>query len=508
MRRVAILAAALALGGCAVGPHYREPVAAPATAAPLLTGATPGRDPAGELPPHWWSLYDDAALDALVAEALAHNSDLRVAAANLERAQAVLREQRGALLPTTTLTTAAVYGRGGAGQGLNTNAVIGSAAGGTTIQPPSTGGRTEWVYRGGGTFAYEVDLFGRVRRSLQAARADLAATEATRDATRVTVAAATTQAYLDACAIGRQIDVAQSSLKIVGESYAITKRQLELGAVSDYEVSRVGVLVEQTRALVPQLQGLRAAALTDLTVLLGRPATQVPDAAALCRTVPVLKAPIPVGDGAALLRRRPDVRAAERSLAGDVARVGVATAALFPSITLGGALNATGINFDTATSRTGVSFGLGPLISWNFPNLIAARARMQQAGADARASLASFDGTVLTALGEAEKALSNYQAELARNAALAQAQAASQRAYELSGARLKYGALSQLEQIDVQRDLISAQAALAASDATLVANQVAVFRALGGGWQDAPAIDPAPRAIEGTAGLKLKAPQP
>jgi NodT family efflux transporter outer membrane factor (OMF) lipoprotein len=519
MRKLGSLLALTALSGCAVGPRYKTPGETTVAAGPFRS-TSQAVDTSSQMPARWWSLYNDPNLDALVEEALQHNSDLRVAAANLERARAVLTGARSALLPTTLENAAVIRGRGGAAaiSGTNTNngGTSGGAANptgvaggstGTTITPPSTGGLTETVYRGGFTFSYEVDLFGRVRRSIQAARRDVEATEATRDATRVTVAAATTQAYLNACAIGRQLDVANASIQLTNESFQLTRRQLQLGAVSEYELSRVGVLLEQTRAQVPLLEGQRASALYDLTTLLGRPASDVPNVASSCRRVPTLSAPLPVGDGAAMLRRRPDVREAERTLSADVARVGVATAELFPTISLGGAINATGTGLKSATSRSGVSFGFGPLISWFFPNIIAARARIQEAGAQARASLARFDGVVLTALGEAEKALANYDSEIRRNQALASAQAASQRAYELSGVRVRYGTLSQLEQLDVQRDLIATQAQLAASDATLVANQVTVFRALGGGWQDAPAIDPAPRAIQGTGGIKLKKPQ-
>lgn len=517
MKKLSALSLTLLTGACTVGPHYHEPAATPASGAPFRTTGA-GLDPAAELPPRWWSLYSDPALDALVEEALSHNSDLRVAAANLERAQAVLREQSASLLPVTTENAAVVRGRGSTTTAAGTNTANGAAGAGvgtvpagsltgTTITPPVTNGVTETVQRYGATFSYEVDLFGRVRSLIRSARADVAASEATRDATRVTIAASTTQAYLDACALGRELDVANQNVDVVQKSFTLTQKQKQLGSVSDYELSRVGVLLQQTRAAVPQLEGLRAAALYDLTMLLGRPANQVPDVAASCHAVPRLTRPVPVGDGVALFRRRPDVRAAERTLAGDVASVDVATAELFPTISLGGAINASGTSFKSATARSGFSWGFGPLISWNFPNLLAARARVQEAGAQARASLAKFDGTVLTALNEAEKALANYDAELRRNAALLEAQNASQRAYQLSGVRVRYGSISQLEQLDVQRDLISTQTALAASDATLAENQVAVFRALGGGWQDAPAIDPRPTAIDSSGGLKLKAPQ-
>ncbi|WP_420140847.1 efflux transporter outer membrane subunit [Sphingomonas sp.] len=489
MRRIAtVVMAAAALGGCAVGPDYRRPTPAPATIGPFTT-ENPAAEPAAPLPPRWWSLYADPALDALVEEALAHNSDLRVAAANLERAQGVLSQARGVLFPSTQITAGVNRARGVVAQ--NGGGAGGGGAGGGV----NVGTDTRTIYRGGVQLSYEVDLFGRVRRTLEAARADVAAAEATRDATRVTVAAAVTQAYFDVCLLAVRVDVQRESTALVEESFDLTRRQVSLGAGSDFELSRVGVLVQQTRAQAEQLEGLRNQALADLTVLLGRPASQAPEAARTCRAEPRLTRPIPVGDGAALLARRPDVRAAERTLAADTARIGVATADLFPTISLGGSVNAIGTSLSNATSRQGVSFGIGPLINWFFPNIIAARGRIEQAGAQARASLAQFDGTVLTALGEVERSLAGYDAEIKRNAALAEAVRNSERAYELTGVRLRYGAISQLEQIDVQRDVISARAALAESDAALGQAQVTLFRALGGGWQEAPAIDERPRAL-------------
>ena len=466
------LAALLPLSGCAVGPNYRVRPPVPAAAGSFQTGL--GADPAGAPPTRWWSLYADPALDGLVEEALQHNADLRVAAANLERARAVLGEERAALLPSTQLSGGATYQR---------NA--------------GTGGKAKTIYSGGADLSYEVDLFGRIRRSIEAARADVAATEATRDAVRVTVAAATAQDYVDACLLGVRVDVANRSLQLVSESLAGVERQVSLGVGSSYEVSRQRVLVEQTRAAAVQLDGLRAQALYDLTTLLGRPATQVPPVALACRTAPRLTRPVPIGNGAALIARRPDIREAERILAADTARIGVATADLFPTITLGGNVSAAGTSIGQALSRSGVSFSVGPFISWFFPNIAVARARVRQASAQARASLASFDRAVLTALGEVQRALAAYDGEIRRNQALSDAVASSRRAFELGQVRVRYGSISQLELLDVQRDLITSESNLALSDATLGDDQIALFRALGGGWQDAPAIDPAPRALAG-----------
>ena len=256
---------------------------------------------------------------------------------------------------------------------------------------------------------------------------------------------------------------------------------------------------EQQRAAISTLDGLRAQSLYDLTRLLGRPATDVPPAALACRTAPKLARPIPIGDGAAMIRRRPDIRSAERALAADTARIGVATADLFPTVTLGGNITAAGTGLKSATSRQGVSFGVGPGLTWFFPNIAAARARVREASAQTRADLASFDGTVITSLSEVEKALAGYDSEIRRNQSLVAAVENSQRAYQIALARVRLGSISQLELIDVQRDLVTTQSDLAESDAAVGDDQVALFRALGGGWQDAPAIDPTPRAVAGTA---------
>lgn len=511
MKRGISVAALLPLAACAVGPNYRAPTPRPAATAPLAT--TQATDASDTLPDRWWSLYADPVLDALVEEALTHNSDVRVAAANLELAQAVLSEARGALLPTTQVTGGITYGRGtvgqtgigtavgnnggiGTGTGSGTGGGTGTGGSGTSTGTATTTNNTRTIYRGGFQLSYEVDLFGRIRRSLEAARADVAAAEADRDAARVTIAAATTQAYFDTCLLGVRIDVARNSLRLVSQSYDITRRQVQLGAGSDYDIARIGVLVEQTRAQAAQLEGLRGQALADLTRLLGRPAGDPAPAAVACRAGPRLTRPIPTGDGARLLARRPDVRAAERRLGADTARIGVATADLFPTVSLGGSVNAVGTGINSATSRRGLSFGIGPLISWFFPNIVAARARIAQADATARASLARFDGTVVTALSEVQAALAVYDAEINRNRALSAAVANSRRAYDLSNVRVRYGSISQLEQIDVQRDLVATEAALAESDATLGQAQVTLFRALGGGWQDARPSDPRPTAVE------------
>jgi outer membrane protein TolC len=199
----------------------------------------------------------------------------------------------------------------------------------------------------------------------------------------------------------------------------------------------------------------------------------------------VIATPFPVGDGAALLKRRPDLREAERHLAAASARVGVATAELYPSVVLGGSVNwlSTSGSLASLGNEYAVAWGIGPLISWHFPNMAVSRAKLAQAQADSAAALASFDASVLSALKETEQALTLYGAEWDRHRALQQAREQHARAFDLAELNYKAGALDFLDVLDAERELVTTDAALAASTEQISSDQIAVFKALGGGWQ-------------------------
>jgi outer membrane protein TolC len=194
--------------------------------------------------------------------------------------------------------------------------------------------------------------------------------------------------------------------------------------------------------------------------------------------------PIPVGDGQALLARRPDVREAERKLAADTARIGVATADLYPRISLGGSGNF--FRNDQVRGSDSFSFSVGPLISWSFPSIAVGRARIAQAEATTQASLATFDGVVLTALKEVEQALSTYAAETERNARLQEAVTHADAGYHLADQRYRAGEIALLELLDAQNDLVTARAALASSNQQLGSLRIDLFKALGSGWAEQP----------------------
>ncbi len=474
--RAPALAAVLALmAGCSLGPSYQAPPAPAGAQAPLVALDAALETPQA-LPDAWWRLYDDPRLDDVLTAAFAANADLAAAQANLATAAAFLRAARAARYPETGLIAAGTYGRDPA-----------------TDEILELGGRAPtdtWVLKDFLEVSYEVDLFGRVRRSVEAAGASAGAALAARDALKVTIAAETTRAYAQICSLGEQIAVARHSLAVVEREQEITAHREAAGAGSRFDLVRAQGLVAQARAAIAPLEGQRRASLFQLAALLGRTPSQAPLALMDCTVPPRLTSPMPVGDGAMLLRRRPDIRQAERNLAAATARIGVATADLYPRIQLAGFYGGAAANLKDLSSEPGLAWGLGPSVSWNFPNQAGARARIRQAEASARAALAAFDSVVLTALKETEQSLATYSAETGRRQSLGDARGHAHAAFDMAHESFLAGSISNLELLTTEQTLIAADAALAASDAALVQDQIAVFKALGGGWQPDPGAVP------------------
>lgn len=470
------LAAALALtlGACAaVGPDYRVPDTAransPAARQPFVGAAHPSVAQA-EVPDGWWRLYDDPRLDDLVTRALRANADLRVAAANLARADALVGEAESAHAPRAGASAAAERG---------------AMSGEEHLLPYAL--PADNVADIGVKVSYQVDLVGRLKRASEAAHADAEAGQAALDLARVSVAADVVRAYVDICSAGRQQEVARRTLDVQARSLDVTRRLAKAGRGSALDITRAQALLDQSRAALPLLEAQRAAGLYRLAVLTGRPPSEAPAEVATCAVVPRLTTPVPVGDGAALLKRRPDVRQAERALAGATARIGVATSALYPTVTLGLSTGSSGLIGDLGQAQTN-KWSIGGLISWTLPGG-GEYARIRQADASADAALARFDGTVLSALRETETALSVYAHELDRNAALRAARDQAAIAQGQAARLYKAGRSPFLSGLDAQRTLTQAEAALASSDGQVATDQVNLFLALGGGWRDAPPVE-------------------
>ncbi|EGD60526.1 RND efflux system, outer membrane lipoprotein, NodT family [Novosphingobium nitrogenifigens DSM 19370] len=466
---IGLLLATTLLAGCAVGPDYHASRPAPAAAAPFRGAALDtGTGPAFAAAPveeRWWSLYKDPMLDRLVEDALAANTDLRVAAARVDRARALLRDAHAAQLPTTGIDVSAQRERV------------------PSIQTIPGLPRERWAYDGGLSLSYEVDLFGRVRRGIEAARGDAQAAQADADAMRLAVIADTVRAYFDVTTSAERVKVAEETVALLDRSIRITGARVDVGRSDRLDLIRVTALRDQQAATIPSLKADREAALLRLATLTGRAPQELPADVGTRTETPHLAQPIPVGDGAALLARRPDVRAAERRLAADTARIGVAVSDLYPRISLGGSGGFSSLGAMDVLGAGASRWAVGPLISWAFPNQAAVRARIGAAKADAKASLATFDGTVLTALEETERALSAYARAEERVETLARARDEAERAARISLARQREGQIDFLTVLDAERTLAGAEADLVAARRAGAFAQVDVFRALGGGWQ-------------------------
>ncbi|KAF1005995.1 MAG: Multidrug/solvent efflux pump outer membrane protein MepC [Luteibacter sp.] len=461
MRYLLLAGIALGLVGCAVGPDDTRPsIPASAKGAFATSHAVDSADPVDD----WWRLYRDPVLDRLIEDALAANTDVRVAVARLGRARASVREAASAERPTATLDASATYGRTSA-----VDTIPGNARQGRRIDL-------------GLDVAYEVDMFGRVSRRVEAARDEAAASAADVDATRIAVVAETTRAYADAASALARLQIEQADVDLLDRSVAIMTRRADIGLTTPLEASRTAALRDQRRAEAASIEAERQAALFRLATLTGRAPADLPAIAAE-RSLPlVLDQSIPVGDGARLLARRPDVHAAERRLAATTSRIGVATADLYPRISLGGSLGSTGGGTGDLFGTGPLRWMLGPLITWDI-NRAAVRARIAEAQADQQEALAMFDRTVLRALEETETALSGYAYTLERQEALRTALDHARRAAEITRAQRREGQVDTLAALDAERTLVLAQADLALVTARVSDAQIDVFRALGGRWQ-------------------------
>ena len=466
-----LVAPAMFLGlvaGCTVGPNYHPAPTPPGSQAPLVS-VSASAETAAEPPDDWWRLYHDPTLDQLLDEAFRANTDLRVAEANLQASRAVLEGARDARFPQTNAEVTAIRGR--------------DAITDEILALTGRSSQNIWVDEAVLSVGYELDYLGRVRRSIEAARADTDAVLAAHDSVKITVAAETARAYAQICALGEELEVARRSADIVGREADITVRRNEAGAGSEFDVVRSQGLVAQVRASIPPLEGQRRSALFQLAALLGRTPSMAPAEVTTCVTPPHLTNLIPVGDGATLLKRRPDVRQADRRMAAATARIGVATADLYPKVTLKGLYGVVTAELNQFTAPNSRTWGLGPSITWTFPNMAGPRARVRAAKASAAAALAGFDSVVLQALKETEQALATYGSELDRRQALSEAQAKAHRAFDMAHDQFLAGSLSNLDLLTTEQSLVAADAAVASSDAALIQDQIAVFRALGGGWR-------------------------
>ncbi|MBS9759550.1 efflux transporter outer membrane subunit [Pseudomonas mosselii] len=451
---------ALALAACAVGPDYKTPDTAPAK---LDSGLEAKAFDRSRFESVWWKQFDDPVLNQLVQASLDGNRDLRVAFARLKAARSIREDVSNDQIPVVTSRASSDLGKG---------------------QVP---GQTERRvnserYDLGLDMAWELDLFGRIQRQIEASEAQEAAAEADLQQLQVSLIAELVDAYGQLRGAQLREQIAVANLKTQQQSRDITVTLRDTGVGNELDVVRADARLAGVEATVPQLQAAQVRAKNRIATLLG----QRPDALSVDlapKALPAIAKALPVGDPGELLRRRPDIRSAERQLAAATANVGVATADLFPRVSLSGFLGFTAARGSQIGSSAANAWALGPSITWAAFDLGSVRARLRGAKADAEGALANYEQQVLLALEESSNAFSDYGKRQQRLLALMRQSDASRKAAELASVRYREGTVDYLVLLDAERERLSAEDAQAQGEVELYSGIVAIYKALGGGWQ-------------------------
>ncbi len=480
----------LALAGCAVGPDYHPPEPAmPAGWQEMSSGVVQGP---GDLT-RWWTLLGDPTLDQLVSEAVKGNLPLREAVARVDESRARYRVARSALFPLLD-TNSSVTG--------NLASQNGPTFSGDTTDAPRLGVTPQVYghYTVGLAASWELDVFGRVRRSVESATAVEEATEDDRRNVLVVLCADVAQSYVSVRTIQQRLAVTQQNLSSQEGIFKLTQTRFELGLASGLDVAQASQVLASTRTLIPPLELALTIELNRLSVLLGQQPGALRDRLADSAPIPHPPETIAVGLPVNLLRQRPDIRRAERDLAAATAQIGVSVGDLYPRFVLLGtfAFDSTQVaNLFEGPSR---AFTVGPAMVWNVFDAGRLRAQLNAAEAVTAQALARYEQQLLVGLQDVENALAAYGHTREERGAVADAVAASSQSLDLATLLYKDGAVDFQNVLDAQRTLLLFEEQLASVDGDVVRSVVQLYLALGGGWDpESPADTEAPKVAVATA---------
>ena len=463
-----VLALAL-LGGCAVGPNYRQPKTdVPAKWSAPVAGGETNLDSSITT---WWKNFKDPHLDSLVERAVKANHDLRIAGARVREARGLYRIAWSQLGPTIDAGSSYVRQR------LSQNQpIMGS------MNLPSDLFEND-VYQAGFDASWEIDVFGGKRRGIEAGKAEVTAAEYGRRNVLVTLLGEVARNYVETRGFQRRLEIAKRNLKTQEESLAIAQDRFKNGLTSDLDVQQASALLANTRAALPMLETGIQASIHRLGVLLGQPPGTLLTELSKPEPIPAGPSKVPAGLPADLLRRRPDIQQAERQLAASMARIGVATADLFPKFYLTGLAGLQSISASDFFAPASKLSSVGPTVQWkifdtgrSWSNIRVQNARQEQ-------SLASYEKTVLTAFEEVENSLVAHAKEKSRRSSLDDAVKSSQNSLHLAQQLYTNGLAGFINVLDAERSLFQAENAFAQSDQAVTQHLISLYKALGGGWE-------------------------
>jgi len=460
-----LVSVTLLLGGCAVGPDYSPPeIDAPVAWSQDLTNTS--ADGPGQLQA-WWQIFEDPILEDLIVQAGSSNLNLRIAAARIEEAQALRTIARSGYAPQVEAGATAQYRR--------------SSEATTPILPPDVGRETGF-YSVGASAAWELDVWGRVKRSVESATAGLEASEEDYRDTLVILYGQVATTYIEARALQQRIRYAKQNADAQRETLQLTRNLNSAGLVGDLDVSQAQLNLSRTESMIPTFQAALTATVNLLAVLLG----QSPGALQLLieseQPIPSPPDVVAVGLPVDLLRQRPDLRRAERLLAAQTALIGVAQADLYPSLSLPGTLSFQA--FDPGNlNGSSLAYAFGPTLRWNLFSGGRIRSQIKVEEIRTQQALLAYEQTILLALAEVENNMAAFAKERDRLTMVTDARDAARRSVELVKELYQNGLTHFQNVLDMERSLAVEEDNLAVSRGFLANDVVALYRALGGGWQ-------------------------
>ncbi|MGF7155599.1 efflux transporter outer membrane subunit [Novosphingobium gossypii] len=470
--------AAGTLAGCTVGPNYAgPPKSASGTVAPGFVRADAEATTSAPPVAEWWKTLGDARLDALIVQALAGNNDVQASEARLRQARAALGEQRANQAPKANVS--ALYAHAhipGASLGSSDGDGGGDGEGGSSDSDLN-------LYNLGFDASWEIDLFGGQRRTVEAARATAEGAEASLADVQVSLSAEVAQAYLNLRDRQQRIALGEQGIGLQQDVLALTRQRFGAGTATAAEVADAESRLAATRAQIAPLAAQRDAYLNALAVLTGQEPGAVDADLLAPGEIPLPPASVPIGDPAGLIAHRPDIRAAERTLAAETARIGQAEAARFPRLSFMGLIGIGGTKIsDLGNLDDFVAIG-APQLSWSFLDFGRNKARVGQAEAKRDEAEARYRGTVLTALRDAEDSLARFREGRTTVAALARVRDKAALTARLAQDRYHAGTATKTVALGAQSDLNRAEQDLVTARATLTADYVAIQKALGLAWR-------------------------
>jgi len=454
------------LAGCVVGPDYHPPKTAPPAqwASPQAGGET-NLPAAGAA---WWKSFHDAELDSLVVRAAQSNLNLRAAVARVREARAAARVVAAGNAPS--LNTSGSYERNR------------FSANGVFPFPPGVPLDAD-VYQAGFDAAWELDVFGGTRRASEAARADVEAAEFGRRNLLVTIFAEVARNYVQARAFQRRLAVADANISAQEQILALTRDRFAKGLTGELDVQEADALLATTRAQAPVFETGFRDAVYHLGLLLGQPPGALLEELTNAAPIPAAPPAVPVGLPADLLQRRPDVRQAERQLAAATARVGAAVSDLYPKFSLTGDVGLQSISAGDWFNAGSRFWTAGPTVQWRIFDAGRIRAGIRVQNARVDQALAAYEQSMLAAFTDVETALTAYAREQTRRQSLAHAAQAGEQAVVLARDLYQHGLADFLRVLEAQRSLYQSQDALIESDRAVSSDLIALYKALGGGWE-------------------------